>query len=406
MAIKRIKKLVGNILHHLDQVVFTDAPTNTETDSSTITARRIVGVLGDPEVLDAIAKVTNSAPSSTDYGLVSHPTGAAAANKISTTSFNSRDAATLAAAATFQGVSEDVSGYGRVGVAIHSDNATDGTFTIEVSHDNVIWGGPTRSVADTRFANPIMWNIVEKYFRIKYVNGTTEATNLSIQVQYSNNADILLGHPLSETLLDEMGGVITRAVAVGTNEAGVYTNAEVVTSSGKTSSYVAMGFTNTFSVHEDVSTASTLIAYMLIDKSNAAVWPHTKTGEIVIEYFIIEVDPDTNFVGEVKIGFLTNVDGTNGDFNQILDIDMRRKADLFAEVIEFGSHGFHCQAASHFGPIIANSTLFQTDVNLGGPDDPTTLTYPAGDGDLVMIVDGDGTNTVNISLTIGYETVT
>lgn len=85
---------------------------------------------------------------------------------------NSRAAATLAAAATFQGTVEDVSGYGRVGVSIHSDNATDGTLTMEVSHDNVIWSGPTRTWADTRFASPHMWNIVEKYFRIKYVNIT------------------------------------------------------------------------------------------------------------------------------------------------------------------------------------------------------------------------------------------
>jgi hypothetical protein len=40
---------------------------------------------------------------------------------------NSRAASTLAAAGTFQGVSEDVSHYGRVGVSITSDNATDGT---------------------------------------------------------------------------------------------------------------------------------------------------------------------------------------------------------------------------------------------------------------------------------------
>ena len=46
------------------------------------------------------------------------------ANRISTTSFNGRDAATLAAAATFQGVGEDVSGYGRVGIGIKSDNST------------------------------------------------------------------------------------------------------------------------------------------------------------------------------------------------------------------------------------------------------------------------------------------
>ncbi len=148
-------------------------------------------------------------------------------NAISTTSFNSRDAATLAAAATFQGVSEDVSKYGRVGVAVTSDNATDGLLTIEVSHDNVIWGGPTRNIADTRFTQPVMWNIVEKYFRIKYVNGTTEATNLSIQVQYSVNSNTTLGHPLDETLIDEMGAILTRSVLVGQDINEVYRNVPV-----------------------------------------------------------------------------------------------------------------------------------------------------------------------------------
>ena len=123
---------------------------------------------------------------------------------------NSRDAATLAAAGTFQGVSEEVSGYGRVGVAFKSDNATDGTLTMETSLDGVTWGGPTRSIANTSIAQSVMWNIVEKYFRIKYVNGTTEAENLAIQVQYSNNANTTLGHPLDETLPEEVGASIVR----------------------------------------------------------------------------------------------------------------------------------------------------------------------------------------------------
>jgi hypothetical protein len=148
-------------------------------------------------------------------------------NAISTTAFNSRDAATLAAGATFQGVGEDVSQYGRVGVAIRSDNATDGVLTIEVSHDGVTWSGPPRVISDARFAQPVMWNIVEKYFRIKYVNGTTEATNLSIQVQYSVNADISLGHPLNETLLNEMGANLTRSVLVGEDNEGTYRNVPV-----------------------------------------------------------------------------------------------------------------------------------------------------------------------------------
>lgn len=148
-------------------------------------------------------------------------------NKISTTSFNSRDAATLAASATFQGTGEDVSAYGRVGVSITSDNATDGVLTMEVSRGNVTWGGPSRTWTDTRFAQPHMWNIVEKYFRIKYVNGTTEATNLAIQVQYSVNADILLGHQLDETLLPETEAIVVRSVEVGQDPNNVFTNSVV-----------------------------------------------------------------------------------------------------------------------------------------------------------------------------------
>ncbi len=179
---------------------------------------------------------------------------------------------------------------------------------------------------------------------------------------------------------------------------------DVITKDGRTSQYVAAGFTETQTMHLDVATNSTLIAYMLIDISDTTNWHHTNTGHINLEYLIIEVDPDASWVGEVKLGFLESVGATNGDFHQIIDIDMRRKTALIIEVINFGSHGLDCESNHHFGPIIANSTLFQTDVNLGGPDDPATLTYPSGAADLVMVIDGDGTNFVDVSITTGYET--
>lgn len=140
---------------------------------------------------------------------------------------NSRAASTLAAGAVFQGTGEDVSMYGRVGVAINSTNATDGVLTMEVSHDGVTWFGPTRTWADTSVSQPHMWNIVEKYFRIKYTNGSTEATDLSIQTQYSVNADTQLGHQLNETLKDETEAIIVRSVIVGQTEAGDYVNVPV-----------------------------------------------------------------------------------------------------------------------------------------------------------------------------------
>ena len=180
---------------------------------------------------------------------------------------------------------------------------------------------------------------------------------------------------------------------------------DIIDKDGRKSQYVAAGFTETETVHLDVSTASTLIAYMLIDLSDITNWKHINTGHINIEWVIFEVDPDNSWVGEVKIGFLESVSGTGGDFHQVFDMDMERKTAPLLENINFGSHGLDCESNHHFGPIIANSALFQTDELLGGPDDPTTGTYPSGAGDLVMIIDGDGTNTVDVSITIGYEAV-
>lgn len=131
-------------------------------------------------------------------------------NLVSANGVNSRAAATLAASGTFQGTVEDVSQYGRAAISIHSTNATDGVLTIEVSHDASTWFGPTRQWADTSIATPHMWNIVERYFRILYTNGDTEATALSIQVQYSKHADIVLGHQLNEILPAETEAQIVR----------------------------------------------------------------------------------------------------------------------------------------------------------------------------------------------------
>lgn len=175
-----------------------------------------------------------------------------------------------------------------------------------------------------------------------------------------------------------------------------------VTKDGRTSQFVASGFTETTTIHLDTQAVAAQEAFMLIDLSDTANWPHSLTGHINLEYAIIEIDPDGSYFGEVKIGFLSNVDGDNGDFNQIMDIDMVKKSDLVVEVINFGSHGFDCELDHHFGPIIANSALFQTDVNLDGPDGANS--YPSGDGDLVMLIEV-AAGTVDVSITLGYEAV-
>lgn len=144
-------------------------------------------------------------------------------NVIST--LNSRAAADLAPNAIFQGVGEDVHLFGRAGVSVSSSNKSDGTLYMQVSRDGINYGGPPRMWADTRFAQPHMWELVESHFRILYVNGNSIARDLVLQTQYSVNGGILLGHQLDEILLDETEAIVTRSVLVGKSEDGNYLNA-------------------------------------------------------------------------------------------------------------------------------------------------------------------------------------
>ncbi len=178
---------------------------------------------------------------------------------------------------------------------------------------------------------------------------------------------------------------------------------DIVTRHGRNSQYTVDGFAAAQTVHLDTGSVAIQTAFMLIDISDTTNWKHTETDHIIIDHILIEVDPDATYLGEIKVGFLSAVDATNGDFNQIIDFDMAKKSDLAIEDLTFGG-GFHCQASTHFGPILADSTLFQTDVNLGGPNDPSTLAYPSGAGDLVLLVERSA-GTVDVSITMVYETV-
>lgn len=216
------------------------------------------------------------------------------------------------------------------------------------------------------------------------------------------------GEPLDTRLDTQTSGLEVHqevVVVSGADADGVLQDVQVSSHEGRTSLYTVPGFSNTESVHMDVSTATSgSVAYMAIDLSDTTVWKHVNTDHIVIEYMLIMVSPTANFLGDVRLGYLKNVDATNGDFSDVFNVNMLRKSDLFVEVLDFGSRGLHCDDAHHFGPVVVDSALFQTDVNLGGPDNTAVLTYPSGDGDLVLLVSGNG-NVVEVPPTIGYETV-
>jgi len=133
----------------------------------------------------------------------------------------------LAPGATFQGVGERISEYGTVSVSFYTPfgTPTDGTLWMEVSRDGVEWGGPPRTISDTSAAQPVMWVVAEEYFRIRYVNGSTD-TGVTFQIQtiYSTNRDIQLGYQIDEVLSNETGATVVRSVSVGQQPDGDFVN--------------------------------------------------------------------------------------------------------------------------------------------------------------------------------------
>lgn len=141
-------------------------------------------------------------------------------NKTST--LNSVVLTNVSGGTVWTGTGEEVSKYGRAGISIwspfgeSSPTPVNGVLTIQVSRDNVNWGGPNRDFSNTAIAQPHMWSIIEKYFRIVWTHGTTSASTVDIQTQYSVNADVLLGHQLDEIPLPEHEGINVRAFAPST----------------------------------------------------------------------------------------------------------------------------------------------------------------------------------------------
>lgn len=176
---------------------------------------------------------------------------------------------------------------------------------------------------------------------------------------------------------------------------------DATTVDGITSLYTVTGVERSEFVHIDVDDIATTTGYMLVDLSDTTNWPHTPTGHIDLLYLVVDIDPDATFQGDVSLGFLSNVDGTNGDFHIILAYHLDKKAEPLVNTINFGSFEMTLDADHWFGPVVANDATWQTDVSLRGPDG--NASFSAGDGDFVCKVTRTA-GEVSIGITIGYET--
>ncbi len=180
-----------------------------------------------------------------------------------------------------------------------------------------------------------------------------------------------------------------------------FPQADTITNEGVTSLLTVPGNFDVEVIHLDAEDIATTTGFMLVDLSDTTNWPHTATGHIDLLFFAMTTDPSATFSGDVQVGFLSSVDATDGDLNEVFELHMEKKPDPKIVTIQY-FFGIALEAAHFFGPITANDTTWQTDVNLQGPSGASS--FPSGNGDLVMLVTRTASD-ISVSITVGYRTI-
>lgn len=155
----------------------------------------------------------------------------------------------------------------------------------------------------------------------------------------------------------------------------------------------------------DVTAGAGNTDIILIDLSDTTNYPHSNTGYIHLEEIYIDVDSGSSSVYTITVGFLENVDATDGDLYEIMHIDGSKDAGLSKEIHKkFYPNGPKCTSSSiATSGITLNDTTYQTDVNLATTIDPSTADTPPGSGDLVIRAVTTSAD-IGIEINIAYHT--
>ena len=151
-------------------------------------------------------------------------------------------------------------------------------------------------------------------------------------------------------------------------------------------------------VNMQTGTLSASQDFILVDLSDTTNYPHENTSWIHLAWINIQVDSDNSGAYEIAFGFLENVDATDGDFHEIGRVGGSKQAgNNIGGFWSMLPEGPKCRSESFAGPISANDTAFQTDVNLADTITPGSATVPSGSGDLVMrVIHTAGTYAISV----------
>jgi len=143
---------------------------------------------------------------------------------------------------------------------------------------------------------------------------------------------------------------------------------------------------------------------ILVDLSNTTDYPHEDTTAVHMAWFNYDIDPSSDADYLLQIGFLANVDDTNGDFHELFRVSGSRKAgNAKGGFFPMSPQGPACLPGKIASSVSSlNDVAFQTDVNLASTLDPGSLDTPSGSGDLVYRLTM-GAGTINLAIETSYH---
>jgi len=144
--------------------------------------------------------------------------------------------------------------------------------------------------------------------------------------------------------------------------------------------------------------------YILIDLSDTTNYPHNSTNHIHTENISVVIDATNTADYVVELGFLENVDGTDGDFIEIFTFSGTKQAgNNQAFEISQAPNGARLISSRFTSAVMSlNDVAFQTDVNLASTLDPATADTPSGNGDMVIRVTINA-GSIDLSIAVGYH---
>jgi len=140
---------------------------------------------------------------------------------------------------------------------------------------------------------------------------------------------------------------------------------------------------------------------IMIDVSDITNFPHLKTGTVHITKLEISIKTDATFAGTLELGFLKNVDASNGDLYTFKKFSLGASQLIYEDKSASPDSPIVCSTTFILTQTISvDDTAFQNDVALPSPyDDVAAYTTVSGDGDIVLrLTRTAGTIDFNVSI--------